>query len=168
MSRRTARPCVALVVMAAAGVLAGPAAGQSSVWYNRDWNDANAALTTDTLGDGTHASLFVACTIPGGRIIAGLYAGLPGTEPGDGPQPLAFRFDGDPETETVAMAERLVDGEFVSLVVSGLDAMRLTVAFRSSDHDRAETGAPGGTWVDWTLRGAAAAIDRLPCWGGAR
>ena len=161
MSRTAA---AALVVMAAGG-LAGPAAGQSSAWYNRDQNGAPLALTTKTLGGGEHVSLYVACTIPDMRIIAGIQ-GVLETEPGENVQPHAFRFDGDPDTEIVLMVERWSDGKNVAMAVRGFDALRLASSFRSGDHDRAETASPGGRWGSWTLRGARAAIDRLPCPGG--
>ena len=157
---RTAR--TALVVMAAGG-FAGPAAGQSSVWYNPE---PGVAATSSTLGAGERHSLFARCNALG-LLEPGLYfAGGDRAEPG-GKAAVAFRFDGDPETETVTMAERMVgpDGD-LAVVVPWPDAYELIVSLRSADY--AETGPPGGGWRRWTLRGAKAAIDRLPCMGGGR
>lgn len=162
MSRRTAS--VALAVMAAGG-LAGPAAGQSglsSVWYNPE---PHLAQTTSTLPDGKTLSLFVGCTSNGFPML-GIHAGGVNADPG-GRLALAFRFDGDPETETVAMGRRLVGpGGDLAVLLTPPDARPLIVALRSADY--VETGPAGGNWARWNLRGAVAAIDRLPCWGGDR
>ena len=157
--------CAALVVMAAGG-LAGPVAGQSSAWYNRDIG-VPTAMTTKTFDDGDHISLFVACDGEK-HVFAGLFGVLSGSDPGGGAKPYAFRFDGDPESEFVAMVDRSGNGKAVVLSVRGIKALRLLYSFRGGNYDLAETGPPGGGWTSWTLRGAKAAIDRLPCRGGAR
>ena len=154
------RPVALALAALSAGVLAGPAAGQTSVWYNPE---PGIAATSSTLDDGERLSLFVRCNASG-LLEPGLHSTEDHAEPG-GRVPVAFRFDGDPETETVAMAERMVDppGGGVAVVVSWPDAGALLVSLRNANI--VDTGPPGGGWERWTLRGAKAAIDRLPCTG---
>lgn len=155
------RPVALALAALSAGVLAGPAAGQTSVWYNPE---PGVAMTTKTMDDGERLSLFVRCNASG-LLEPGFHTTNGDRDPSDRVA-VAFRFDGDPETETVAMFDRMAapPSGGVAMVVSWPDAYALLVSLRSADY--AEAGAPGGGWGRWTLRGAKAAIDRLPCTGG--
>ena len=184
MSRRTARSCVALAVMAAAGVLAGPAAGQSSVWYNTTTDGMDVAQTTNRPwpGRADQTSLGILCVSgralafqevrgPGTDSIAEAWSSERGKEWGYWSDDyFAFRFDGRPDTEIVlearfnVMPNRPGRPGVISLLVRESEA--LIPSLRSADY--VETARPGGSWDRWTLRGAATAIDRLPCMGGGR
>ena len=170
MSRRTVRPCVALAVMAAGG-LAGPAAGQSSAWYNPTPESAATirqfGANSEWLGvECVHGALLVVWALAGS--LADSIFELDG--PAWSMDHRAFRFDGRPESEIVLPVVRTVARNGVRLEVSDAAALHdgpdaLIPWLRSASY--AETARPGtGRWRTWSLGRATDAIDRLPCYGG--
>lgn len=158
--------------MAAAGGLAGPAAGQSSVWYNTTFEGMDVAQTSRPAGIGSAAALGVACVASG----AGVFSSVTGPRADSTAGAVglkartmsevhtAFRFDGRPDTEIVLPALRIFEPG--RLAIFARDTAALIPSLRSAGY--AETGRPGGTWIRWSLLRAADAIDRLPCWEGDR
>lgn len=169
MSRRYVRSCVAPAVMAVAGGLAGPAAGQSSAWYNTTGAGGDMAQTSRPVGT-SRILLAVACAGPSRVpvVVFGLTGPLADWAidnadlSGMDNIHFAFRFDGRPDTEIVLPATRNVAPGNMVVVVR--DAAALIPSLQSAGY--AETGAPGGEWQRWSLARSADAIDRLPCYGG--
>ena len=172
MSRRKLRASVALAVMAAGG-LAGPAAGQSSAWHNPDPERA----ATIRIIDGTTEWLAVEC-VHGDPWVVFAVAGAMTDSIFDSNGPevnrvhFAFRFDGRRDTEIVLPAVAGIQRAGMRIEVSDAAALldgpdALIPLLRRASY--AETGRAGtNRWRPWSLVRAAAAIDRLPCYGGDR
>ena len=178
---------VLLLALAAGAVLAGPAAGQSSAWYNP------APDMAQTISPVSRGRLLLGVPVPvsycglrscppgvPGRLTLGVacvgaapvvmysmagpladtIAGKAGLSAGTDEVHLAFRFDGRGPSEVVLKGFRVVAPGEISIAVS--ETATLIPALKSAGF--AATGAPGGGWESWSLARAAAAIDRLPCW----